>query len=58
MRQLQGISDQERADFEAWKTYMSDRKKFERQFEDAAEKMFDKMRKAVKDRLKKTAIGT
>ena len=56
MKQLQGISIQEREDFEAWKSYMTMRKKFERKFEHAAEDMFDKMRKVVKAKIKEMSL--
>ena len=58
MKQLQGISEQEREDYEAWKSYMDMRKKEERKFRHAAEDMFDKMRKVVKAKLKEISLDT
>lgn len=58
MKQLQGISEQEREDYEAWKSYMAMRKKEERKFRHAAEDMFDKMRKVVKAKLKEISLDT
>jgi len=55
MRQLEGISDQDRSDWEAWKSYDSKRRKYERQMENAAADMFDKWRRIVKARLKEIA---
>ena len=52
MKQLDGITDQARGDWEAWKSYDSRRRKYERQMENAAEDMFDAWRRITKKKLK------
>jgi hypothetical protein len=52
MKQLDGITDQARGDWEAWKSYDSRRRKYERQMENAAEDMFDAWRRKAKKKLK------
>jgi len=52
MKQLDGITDQARGDWEAWKSYDSRRRKYERQMENAAEDMFDAWRRIAKKKLK------
>ena len=55
MKQLEGISDQDRSDWEAWESSDSKRRNSERQMENAAADMFDKWRRIVKARLKEIA---
>ena len=52
MKQLDGITDQARGDWEAWKSYDSRRRKYEREMENAAEDMFDAWRRKTKKKLK------
>ena len=52
MKQLDGITDQARGDWEAWKSYDSRRRKYERQMEDAVDDMFKVQFRAAKKKLK------
>lgn len=52
MKQLDGITDEARKDYEAWKSYDSRRRKYEEQMEDAVEDMFRAQFRAVKKKLR------
>ena len=51
-KQLDGITDQARGDWEAWKSYDSRRRKYERQMEDAVDDMFKAQFRTAKKKLK------